>query len=78
MKMDELINELRDMYQDGDNKELFEETVDFFYELYNKSETIRELVDDNDINPTLEGKKGILYLDSGNHFEIKEKKTTTE
>ena len=22
---------------------------------------------------TLEGKKGILYLDSGNHFEIKEK-----
>ena len=49
MKMDELINELRDMYQDGDNKELFEETVDFFDELYNKSETIRELVDDNDI-----------------------------
>lgn len=25
----------------------------------------------NDIVPTLEGKKGILYLDSGNHFEIK-------
>lgn len=25
----------------------------------------------NDIYPTLEGKKGILYLDSGNHFEIK-------
>jgi cell division septal protein FtsQ len=32
----------------------------------------------NEIYPTLEGKKGILYLDSGNHFEIKEKKTTTE
>ena len=27
----------------------------------------------NEIYPTLEGKKGILYLDSGNHFEIKEK-----
>lgn len=26
----------------------------------------------NDIYPTLGGKKGILYLDSGNHFEIKE------
>lgn len=25
----------------------------------------------NEIYPTLEGKKGILYLDSGNHFEIK-------
>lgn len=25
----------------------------------------------NDIYPTLGGKKGILYLDSGNHFEIK-------
>ena len=32
----------------------------------------------NEIYPTLEGKKGILYLDSGNHFEIKDKKTTTE
>ena len=28
----------------------------------------------NEVYPTLEGKKGILYLDSGNHFEIKEKK----
>ena len=28
----------------------------------------------NEIYPTLEGKKGILYLDSGNHFEIKDKK----
>ena len=27
----------------------------------------------NEIYPTLEGKKGILYLDSGNHFEIKSK-----
>ena len=27
----------------------------------------------NEIYPTLEGNKGILYLDSGNHFEIKEK-----
>ncbi len=27
----------------------------------------------NEIYPTLEGKKGILYLDSGNHFEIKNK-----
>ncbi len=26
----------------------------------------------NEIYPTLEGKKGILHLDSGNHFEIKE------
>ena len=26
----------------------------------------------NEIYPTLEGHKGILYLDSGNHFEIKE------
>ncbi len=26
----------------------------------------------NEIYPTLDGKKGILYLDSGNHFEIKE------
>ncbi|MBQ7136683.1 MAG: FtsQ-type POTRA domain-containing protein [Bacilli bacterium] len=26
----------------------------------------------NEIYPSLEGKKGILYLDSGNHFEIKE------
>ena len=25
----------------------------------------------NDIYPTLDNKKGILYLDSGNHFEIK-------
>ena len=25
----------------------------------------------NEIYPTLDGKKGILYLDSGNHFEIK-------
>ena len=25
----------------------------------------------DDIYPTLNGKKGILYLDSGNHFEIK-------
>lgn len=25
----------------------------------------------NEIVPTLEGKKGILYLDSGNHFQIK-------
>lgn len=25
----------------------------------------------NEIAPTLEGKKGILYLDSGNHFQIK-------
>ena len=27
----------------------------------------------NEIYPTLDGKKGILYLDSGNHFEIKTK-----
>ena len=27
----------------------------------------------NEIYPTLEGNKGILYLDSGNHFEIKKK-----
>ena len=27
----------------------------------------------NEIYPTLENKKGILYLDSGNHFEIKNK-----
>ncbi len=27
----------------------------------------------NEIYPTLEDKKGILYLDSGNHFEIKNK-----
>ncbi len=26
----------------------------------------------NEIYPTLDGKKGILHLDSGNHFEIKE------
>lgn len=26
----------------------------------------------NDVLPQLEGRKGILYLDSGNHFEIKE------
>ena len=26
----------------------------------------------NEIYPTLENKKGILHLDSGNHFEIKE------
>ncbi len=32
----------------------------------------------NEIYPTLEGKKGILYLDSGNHFEIKNEKTTNE
>ena len=31
----------------------------------------------NEIYPTLEGKKGILYLDSGNHFEIKEKEEKT-
>lgn len=29
----------------------------------------------NEIYPTLEGKKGILYLDSGNHFEIKDERT---
>ena len=28
----------------------------------------------NEIYPTLENKKGILYLDSGNHFEIKSEK----
>jgi cell division septal protein FtsQ len=32
----------------------------------------------NEIYPTLEGKKGILYLDSGNHFEIKNKTTTPD
>ena len=32
----------------------------------------------NEIYPTLEGKKGILYLDSGNHFEIKNKNEKTE
>lgn len=32
----------------------------------------------NEIYPTLEGKKGILYLDSGNHFEIKDKNEDTE
>lgn len=32
----------------------------------------------NEIYPTLEGKKGILYLDSGNHFEIKDKNEKTE
>ena len=32
----------------------------------------------NEIYPTLEGKKGILYLDSGNHFEIKEKQENKE
>ena len=33
----------------------------------------------NEIYPTLENKKGILYLDSGNHFqEIKETKETKE
>ena len=32
----------------------------------------------NEIYPTLEGKKGILYLDSGNHFEIKEKTNNEE
>ena len=31
----------------------------------------------NEIYPTLEDKKGILYLDSGNHFEIKEKEEKT-
>ena len=29
----------------------------------------------NEITKSLEGKKGILYLDSGNHFEIIEEKT---
>ena len=32
----------------------------------------------NEIYPTLEDNKGILYLDSGNHFEIKEKKEKKE
>ena len=32
----------------------------------------------NEIYPTLEGKKGILYLDSGNHFEIKNKDNQEE
>ena len=32
----------------------------------------------NEIYPTLEGKKGILYLDSGNHFEIKNKNENNE
>lgn len=32
----------------------------------------------NDIYPTLDKKKGILYLDSGNHFEIKTKDTKVE
>ena len=32
----------------------------------------------NEIYPTLDGKKGILYLDSGNHFEIKDKNEKTE
>ena len=26
----------------------------------------------NDVLPQLDGKKGILYLDSGNHFQIME------
>ena len=32
----------------------------------------------NEIYPTLENKKGILYLDSGNHFEIKNKNEKEE
>ena len=32
----------------------------------------------NEIYPTLEGKKGILYLDSGNHFEIKDNNEKNE
>ena len=32
----------------------------------------------NEIYPTLENKKGILYLDSGNHFEIKNNNETKE
>ena len=32
----------------------------------------------NEIYPTLEGKKGILYLDSGNHFEIKKDNKVNE
>ena len=32
----------------------------------------------NEITESLEGKKGILYLDSGNHFEIIEEKIEEE
>ena len=32
----------------------------------------------NEIYPTLDNKKGILYLDSGNHFEIKKKNINEE
>lgn len=38
------------------------------YITLNKMEVINNY---NEIYPTLEGNKGILYLDSGNHFEIK-------
>lgn len=40
----------------------------YVYITLNKIENINSY---NDIVPTLEGKHGILYLDSGNHFEIK-------
>ena len=43
---------------------------DNFIKKLNKiNESVKSKISDyNDIYPTLEGKKGILYLDSGNHF----------
>ena len=40
------------------------------YITVSKTELLNKYID---IVKTLEGKKGILYLDSGNYFEIKEK-----
>ena len=55
----ELDNERFLMYMNDGNK---------VYITLSKIELINSY---NDIYPTLDNKKGVLYLDSGNHFEIK-------
>lgn len=65
------ISEIKYDPNELDNKRflLYMTDQNYVYLTLSKFEVINTY---NDIVPTLEGKKGILYLDSGNHFEILE------
>ena len=64
------ISEIKYDPNELDNKRflLYMTDQNYVYLTLSKFEVINTY---NDIVPTLEGKKGILYLDSGNHFQIK-------
>ena len=55
---------------DGERFMFYMNDGNYVYITLSKMEVINNY---NEIYPTLEGNKGILYLDSGNHFEIKKK-----